>query len=224
MDTILDQFEHLITTVQLQTQDRKPYLSISGPCPRTDNHSSALNELNERLISLTEKLECRYVQNMTSFKYADGNIDESLYYDNVHLSRKGTNRLVERLSGIPGLCKSQQPTTEMRHYVQPQHRRKNFHSRQYHQNRLGQSSYPRQHTRHTPSPRNVNTALNRASSHGDCDNVAHPTLYRQNSYIDRGCYFCGEQNHTTKRCRYDKPIECRQCGLKGHKEKFCHFR
>lgn len=161
---------------------------------------------------------------MTSFKYADGNIDESLYYDNVHLSRKGTNRLVERLSGIPGLCKSQQPTTEMRHYVQPQHRRKNFHSRQYHQNRLGQSSYPRQHTRHTPSPLNVNTALNRASSHGDCDNVAHPTLYRQNSYIDRGCYFCGEQNHTTKRCRYDKPIECRQCGLKGHKEKFCHFR
>ncbi|KAJ8018331.1 2'-5'-oligoadenylate synthase 3 [Holothuria leucospilota] len=38
---------------------------------------------------------------------------------------------------------------------------------------------------------------------------------------NRGCYNCGERNHITRSCRYDFPVECRSCGRKGHKEKFC---
>ena len=37
------------------------------------------------------------------------------------------------------------------------------------------------------------------------------------------CRQCGEDNHTTEKCKYDKPIRCRACYRDGHKQKFCHL-
>ena len=35
------------------------------------------------------------------------------------------------------------------------------------------------------------------------------------------CRHCGEANHTTTACRYDKPLQCLSCKRDGHKQKFC---
>ena len=35
------------------------------------------------------------------------------------------------------------------------------------------------------------------------------------------CKHCGEANHTTAACRYDKPLRCLLCKRDGHKQKFC---
>ena len=35
------------------------------------------------------------------------------------------------------------------------------------------------------------------------------------------CKHCGEANHTTTACRYDKPLQCLSCKRDGHKQKFC---
>lgn len=50
-----------------------------------------------------QNLECRYFQNSTSCKYVDGEVDLSLFSDNIHLNGKGSQRLFERLTGIPNL-------------------------------------------------------------------------------------------------------------------------
>ena len=43
--------------------------------------------------------------------------------------------------------------------------------------------------------------------------------YTKNDY----CMHCGEANHTTTACRYDKPLQCLSCKRDGHKQKFCHL-
>ena len=37
----------------------------------------------------------------------------------------------------------------------------------------------------------------------------------------RGCFHCGELNHTSLRCLYSEAFICRRCGIHGHKQKFC---
>ena len=40
----------------------------------------------------------------------------------------------------------------------------------------------------------------------------------------RGCYNCGERNHTTRNCRHGGPVVCTSCGGEGHKSRFCRRR
>ena len=35
------------------------------------------------------------------------------------------------------------------------------------------------------------------------------------------CSNCGEENHTTERCRYEQKLKCKTCGNFGHKQKHC---
>ncbi|KAJ8028679.1 hypothetical protein HOLleu_30987 [Holothuria leucospilota] len=71
MDKIMKQFENLVTNFKLKSPQTK--LIISVPCPRQDEHSA----LDIQLSDLMQKLECRYIQNSTSFKYVDGEVDRS---------------------------------------------------------------------------------------------------------------------------------------------------
>ena len=54
-----------------------------------------------------------------------------------------------------------------------------------------------------------------ASTPSSRRNTATPTT------TTRGCYFCGERNHTKEQCRHERPVTCSSCGRKGHKAKFC---
>ena len=58
-----------------------------------------------------------------------------------------------------------------------------------------------------------NTAQHRR--HGGRNQPQH------SSHYTRGCYNCGEKNHTTERCRHGRPIVCTNCQRTGHKAKYC---
>ena len=52
----------------------------------------------------------------------------------------------------------------------------------------------------------------------------HPFHQSQNNNTRRefrGCFHCGELNHTSLRCLYSEALICRRCGIHGHKQKFC---
>ena len=36
-----------------------------------------------------------------------------------------------------------------------------------------------------------------------------------------GCFHSGELNHTFMKCWHYEPLPCKNCGIHGHKEKFC---
>jgi len=46
---------------------------------------------------------------------------------------------------------------------------------------------------------------------------------RRRNNFERRCSHCGENNHTTENCRFDRPLQCHQCHYEGHKQKFCHL-
>jgi len=55
--------------------------------------------------------------------------------------------------------------------------------------------------------------------------LPHQRGFQQNGHAatscQRGCYKCGENNHSSKNCRHEQPVVCRSCNKKGHKAKFC---
>ena len=50
------------------------------------------------------------------------------------------------------------------------------------------------------------------------------SYYWENHSTARGCYNCGEGNHTVSQCKYDQKLPCFQCRKLGHKQKFCQAR
>ena len=56
------------------------------------------------------------------------------------------------------------------------------------------------------------------------------TSYHMNDHIEKQhvnndlyCRNCGETNHSTRGCKYDKPLICHDCGRNGHKCSFCYL-
>ena len=59
--------------------------------------------------------------------------------------------------------------------------------------------------------------FNRPQYHHDYDINSSRTASRATD-TRRGCYFCGEQNHQKRSCKFGKPLQCFQCGAFGHKQ------
>lgn len=243
---ILEKFEDMITTLQVATPktENGPFITVSGPCPRLDAYSPEIEELDNKLNELMLKLDCRYIANSLSFKYADGRIDRSMYSDDVHLNRKGAERLAERLTAIPSIYRQtlvNKATPEDQIHSNPQ-------PSKYRSPRV---KYPRRN--HVGPDRNSHPRLNARSYQPP--NFRRPTTrhepmmplirqrppyHYQNHYRDktsyndhdqhhtpsarRGCYNCGEHNHNMRTCRHQQPLQCRVCSRYGHKERYCYFR
>lgn len=47
------------------------------------------------------------------------------------------------------------------------------------------------------------------------------SVKEQSRDVDNFCYKCGENNHTTSRCRHKQQLRCYECGLLGHKSGRC---
>ncbi|PIK59969.1 hypothetical protein BSL78_03124 [Apostichopus japonicus] len=210
----------MITTLQVATPktENGPFITVSGPCPRLDAYSPEIEELDNKLNELMLKLDCRYIANSLSFKYADGRIDRSMYSDDVHLNRKGAERLAERLTAIPSIYRQtlvNKATPEDQIHSNPQ-------PSKYRSPRV---KYPRRN--HVGPDRNPHPRLNARSYQPP--NFRRPTTrhepmmplirqrppyHYQNHYRDktsyndhdqhhtpsarRGCYNCGEHNHNIR--------------------------
>ena len=225
-EDILSDFEELITTTQVKCGS-STQIHISGPCPRGDQFSQSISDINTHLIDLTAKLDCRFINNLPSFSYGDGEIDSSLFLsDGLHLSLKGSKKLKQKYSTIgpvclthtagsnPSLSRSEQYATasRVRHDRRDSRSFNHFDVPRYHK----RSPLQHRHVTRREPPRFRGESHKQPVSHGMSPNTGYTKKY------SRGCYNCGERNHTTQGCRYDVPIICRNCGLEGHKDKFCH--
>lgn len=47
------------------------------------------------------------------------------------------------------------------------------------------------------------------------------SVKEQSRDVGNFCYKCGENNHTTRRCRHKEQLRCYECGLLGHKSGRC---
>ena len=164
-----------------------------------------LKELSCRLNELAKKLDCQFIDNIPSFTYGDGEMDTSLFNDDgVHLSRKGTAKFTNNLTRIGPICFRDSTGPSNGNIL---HRQKH---RQY--ERMRHKS--RWHERNNgPS----DTVFSQ-------ENVPHRHTNRQQSFSYhqyRGCFNCGERNHSEGSCRFDVRIQCHKCHRYGHKASMC---
>lgn len=55
-----------------------------------------------------------------------------------------------------------------------------------------------------------------------CEKKESRTQISKKQLVEKSCWFCGEQNHISRNCKYGQEIQCRSCFNYGHKEKFCY--
>ncbi|KAJ8032701.1 hypothetical protein HOLleu_26300 [Holothuria leucospilota] len=126
IDDITVEFEDLVTNIQLQG-DHTPVIFLSGPCPRSDKHMPQISELNSRLMMLADKLDCKFLNNLASFTYGDGEIDMSFFNsDGLHLNRKGTKKLLNKLTTIGPICLRNGESSNLNTHNHRSHRNDNF--------------------------------------------------------------------------------------------------
>ncbi|KAJ8030150.1 hypothetical protein HOLleu_26477 [Holothuria leucospilota] len=69
-----------------------------------DTHYDSIKNLNNNLKELAIKSDCNFIDNIPSFSYGDGEVDGSLFYDGLHLSQLGNDKLKAKLSTIGPVC------------------------------------------------------------------------------------------------------------------------
>ncbi len=77
-------------------------ITVSGILPRMNNgeYNRKMQPMNEMLSALCGQLSVRFVDNAPRFVLQCGDIDDSVYEDDVHVGMKGTHRLLSGW-GVP---------------------------------------------------------------------------------------------------------------------------
>ena len=76
----------------------------------------------------------------------------------------------------------------------------------------------------SPSLRPVTSYLTTYKSPPPMSSYTRPTKRGADLGVrreQRGCFQCGEYNHTASTCRFDHKLKCGSCKQLGHKSKFC---
>ena len=202
--TLVHDMEHLITNIQIKAS--RAEIHLSSICPRRDNYDQEVIQINRDLKSLSEKLDCSFINHGNGFRYMDGSVDATVFHDKVHLNTKGTGKLVRRIqSEVFQLDKSLYSDSRDSNTGDTDTTWKTVQSR-------GQSRQQRN--------RNSQRYHNH-SYHGHRSHNTYRSKRTNNISNQRACHYCGESNHTTNKCRYDKPLSCHNCGSTGHKKRNC---
>ncbi|PIK57709.1 hypothetical protein BSL78_05393 [Apostichopus japonicus] len=98
----LGTFEEAVTSIQLLNHGT--HIVISGPCIKLDQHSVEMSHFDASLKQMMAILECRYIKTSASMNHADGDVDMSVFMDDVPL--KHTERPIDRSTALPYLCRS----------------------------------------------------------------------------------------------------------------------
>ncbi|PIK52256.1 hypothetical protein BSL78_10815 [Apostichopus japonicus] len=129
-----------------------------------------------------------------SKKYADGEVDKSVFMEDVQLTHKRTERLIDRLTALPWPCgPSSEPSyKQISNTPRPKNLKNRDRYRRDPTDLRDHLDYRRQ------NPHQSNWRKQTANHH----------LYRRHyGKCKRGCYNCGENNHNSERCRFDRPIQ-----------------
>ena len=236
VDKICANFKEMAT--QAKRVSKTGHVSFSSITPRVDDLSAAAKgaEVNEGMKRLAEESGCQYICNQDNFLCRNGDVNTELVaVDGLHLSKLGTERLIENLklndtaccrigrSQRPGLDPQQkhsrpwrgtEPVAPGRH-----HRTGQRASHQASSNRPAATQYQASKSRTRPPGGKGQVHYGRnSSSHTRTNDISH-----QNIQSNGFCHFCGESNHLRHVCHYGMPVTCFRCHRTGHKEKFCEL-
>ena len=184
---------------------------------------------------VAEESGCQYFCNQDNFLCRNGDVNlELVAVDGLHLSKLGTERLIENLklhdtaycrigrSQRPGLDPQQKHSRPWRG-TEPaapggHHRTGQRASHQASSNRPAATQYQASKSRTKPPGGKGPVHYGRNSNHTRTNDISH-----QNIQSNGFCHFCGESNHLRHVCRYGMPVTCFRCHRTGHKEKFCEL-
>ena len=211
--------------------------------PRIDNPAAAEKGLavNEQMKSIAEETGCLFVSNQDNFLCRNGDINEELLLiDGLHLSKLGTERLINNLKLAKTTCcrigRTQRPGSEPQC---PQWSAGHARSGpaqdtaiRHRTDRLAQS-FPRTGGPGSGRPMHPNRRPRQSrdkawppSQQWNPRSTKPETLASKSTHIAdanyvyvQHCTYCGETNHRNHVCRFGMPVNCFQCHRQGHKVK-----
>lgn len=143
-EKIVDDCRETIKVAKTKSEN----VRLSSILPRCDNRVDAtkIDTVNQLMIGVAAEEDVTFVNNDSNFRYRDDSTDESaLSADGLHLSSKGTSRLLSNLELAEKACSSlsKGPTNrwDSNQPLQPQH-----HQQQDTQSRSHSSTNTAQHT------------------------------------------------------------------------------
>ena len=207
--------EYAVLLSDIKTKFPESEVVVSGLPPRFhgENIREKVKDFNNNSKKWCAANNMKYIDNEPMFELRNGEIDTSVYVTtgetpNVHLTRRGTIRILENLKKeMLNLKLNNDLNTRAMKESHPEER----------QTRPSFSQVVRYgSTRSTAkAPAKNNSPANRWS-------YPRSQNYSRRDARDRkGCFNCGEQNHVQSQCRAERDLRCRSCYAFGHKEKFC---
>ena len=96
-ESIVNEFSQTITMAKEKAKE----VFVSSVLPRLDEkvETGKINKVNQLLKGQSNSLKAVFINNDRNFKFQDGSVDETLLLtvDKLHLSPKGSNRLIQNL-------------------------------------------------------------------------------------------------------------------------------
>ena len=188
-------------TMLTETRDKFPEskLIVSGLPPRFKNEEirTKIKDFNELIETWSNENEIQFINTEEEFELRSGEVDTSAYVmtgemPKLHLNRHGTIRMLKHIQ-------KQVPEIKLADLqLEPVEVTKTY----------AQAVSEGQNHRNQPE------RIFHRRRQGQGDNF---TTVRRS----RGCFNCGEKNHTVSQCKYSQKIRCYQCHRLGHKNKFC---
>ena len=222
VDAVAAAYEEMVTDINARVKSPANVIVSSIPPRRDDQeHQGRVEALNKALQTVAQRTGATFIDNDTSFRLADNQINDGYLSpsDQLHLSNQGTNRLAKNLT---------------------------LQVKQNCSNDVTKKKKKPSKTKPKPSPLAEQDGKKLDTGGGTVrdDSKWLPTIHRrvtqneelnhegfesyqkssrrQKSHDSRHrCRFCAEFNHDASSCGFRKPAVCRQCHCEGHKQKFC---
>ena len=204
------------------------------PRINTDAEHTAIKELNRELQSLAQETDSDFITTKDIFTLENGEPNDGyLLDDGIHLSIRGSAKLVERLDinvkdpnrKVSKMAaygkKNSEPTV-----AKPKETRgsgyaaavRNFTPAKHTQGTKRPQRTPQIHKKELSAQKDKEQRQKESTGRGSPAPRTTP-LCEENGF----CGYCGEENHRYLTCRHDGPVECRDCKKRTHKAKFCHL-
>ena len=198
-EDVITSFQN-IKTAKAKVNDPKNVCLVSIP-PRTDSeeYQQHVHITNACLSTVARDEGVTFINNDTTFKLSDGTPNDGyLLSDGLHLNNRGTNRLVKNMKLK---ISDNAPNGNV---VKHGRQKNNTKITEVENNARHEVSNKRSLRRN----RQAKPDIRKSEPHDDRRSERH-------------CWYCGEANHVSNKCRHGEKISCHNCQKLRQKAKCC---
>ncbi|CAC5414857.1 CNBP [Mytilus coruscus] len=187
-----DSFRSLLTTLNKENPSIR--IIVGGLLPREGVH---MTDHNQCLIDLCGEMHIDFINHIDSYVLRNGKlIPGILYPDGVHLTMKGTSRLIHNMNDVAPIL-----------------------ANTYTENGREKSNLNFGFQKHFHQRNSTNRNLYSQRATHEVHSKFESQSRQQNS--QKSCFNCGETNHSQVSCTFKQIIRCYSCHEIGHKQKLC---